>query len=476
MRCRLWKTLRFFSAVAALGAVLTLPAWCAAPDFVVEPYIQLGERSSFGGPARLAVLWHAEDVDVAWSVEFQAEGAPDWRRAAAPGYRRVAAPTIAPHRVYRATLEGLPPGAEVAYRVLRGEKPVFQATTKAPAGPGGHSRVAVFGDCGAGTPEQRAIAHGVSTAQPDYAVVTGDIVYSRGRISEYRPKFYPVYNAATASPEVGAPLLRSTLFVAAPGNHDIATRDLGTYPDGLAYFLYWDQPRNGFDNSTGAAAIGPLSGPQEHQTLFRQAAGDAYPRMANFSFDYGDAHWTILDGNGYVDWSAPELREWLARDLAAAQDRPWRFVAFHQPGFNSSKAHFDDQRTRLIAPLLEEGKVTIAFAGHVHNYQRSHPLYFRPDGAADASSRVSGTWKLDTTYNGRDRTRPDGVIYIVTGAGGARLYNPEQQDDPVTWQAFTDKFISKIHTFTVMDVEAGRLTVRQLSASGEEVDRFEVTR
>jgi hypothetical protein len=336
--------------------------------------------------------------------------------------------------------------------------------------------VAVFGDCGAGTAEQRAIAHGVFTARPDYAVITGDVVYSRGRISEYRAKFYPVYNAAAASPEVGAPLLRSTLFVAAPGNHDIATRDLGTYPDGLAYFLYWDQPRNGFDNRPGPGGIAPLEGPRENRERFRQAAGDAYPRMANFSFDYGDAHWTVLDANGYVDWSAPAPREWIARDLAAARDKPWRFVAFHQPGFNSSKAHFDDQRTRQLAPLFEEGKVAIVFAGHVHNYQRSHPLTFRPDGGPDSSGRVAGTWTLDTAFNGRDRTRPNGVIYVVTGAGGQRLYNPEQQDDPVTWQSFTDKFISKVHSFTIMDVEAERLTVRQLSAAGEELDRFDVTR
>jgi hypothetical protein len=68
-------------------------------------------------------------------------------------------------------------------------------------------------------------------------LITGGIVYARGRISEYREKFWPIYNAEEASPSRGAPLLRSTLFLAAPGNDDIGTRDLDTYPDGLAYFL-----------------------------------------------------------------------------------------------------------------------------------------------------------------------------------------------------------------------------------------------
>ena len=47
------------------------------------------------------------------------------------------------------------------------------------------------------------------------------------------------------SADVGAPLLRSVLFIAAPGNHDIADRDLDKNPDGLAYFYYWTQPLNG---------------------------------------------------------------------------------------------------------------------------------------------------------------------------------------------------------------------------------------
>lgn len=457
--------------------------------FLVEPYLQLGDG---GVPTpnrpeqRLALLWHAEDADADWSVSYRIGESETWT-SDEPTSRRVAVATIAPHRVYRATLSGAP-GATVAYRVARGPRVVFEATTKLPpsTSASGTSRAVVYGDCGSGTPEQRAIAHGVYQARPDYCVITGDIVYSRGRISEYREKFYPVYNAAKPSPEVGAPLLRSTLFVAAPGNHDIATRDLGKYPDGLAYFLYWDQPRNGpdFPNGPGgspdpAAMDTPparLVGPDEARKNFLDAAGPTFPSMANFSFDYGRAHWLVLDANAYVDWSSPKLRDWIARDLSAVQDGKWRFVAFHHPGFNSSKAHFDEQRTRQLAPLFEQCGVSLVFAGHVHNYQRSYPMRFAPKGGPEANGRVAGEWTLDTKYDGLAATRPDGVIYVVTGAGGAKLYNPEQQDDPATWQPFTRKFVSKIHSFTIVDVEDSRLTLRQLSADERELDRFVVTR
>ena len=68
------------------------------------------------------------------------------------------------------------------------------------------------------------------------------------------------------------------------------------------------------------------------------------------------------------------------------------------------------------------------------------------------------------------------MIYLVTGGGGANLYNPEQQDDLASWQPFTHKFISKVHSLTIADVDGPTLTVRQISSTGQELDRFVVTK
>ena len=136
---------------------------------------------------------------------------------------------------------------------------------------------------------------------------------------------------------------------------------------------------------------------------------------------------------------------------------------------------------RLLADLFEKQHVDLVFSGHVHNYQRSYPLRFVAERAADGRAidpegRVEGRWTLDRSFDGRTRTRPDGVIYLVTGAGGARLYNTDQHDDPASWQPFTARFVSNIHSLTVVDVDAPTLTVRQVSAEGDELDRFVVTR
>ena len=164
-----------------------------------------------------------------------------------------------------------------------------------------------------------------------------------------------------------------------------------------------------------------------------------------------------------------------------ARNATWRFVALHQPGFQSARKHADEQNLRVLADLFEAEKVDIVFCGHVHNYQRTWPIHFQPDRQADGKPMrqkelVAGRWLLDKTFDGQSNTRPDGVIYIVTGGGGATLYNPEQQDDPKTWQEFTQKFISKVHSLTVAEVHGPKLLVRQLSLEGAELDRFFITR
>jgi acid phosphatase type 7 len=253
--------------------------------FLVKPYLQLGNVSPGRVTDELVLLWHADLGEAVWAVEYQAGVEAVWRLSPPPASHRSSVPGIAPHRLFRVALTGLVPGKEFAYRVRKGGEIIFAAAARAPKGTDQPYRYVSFGDCGAGTAPQKAVAYQTHLARPDFLIITGDIVYGRGRISEYREKFWPVYNAEVASPLLGAPLLRSTLFVAAPGNHDIATRDLEKYPDGLAYFLYWDQPRNGPLGVQGGPLVPPLIGPVANRQAFVVAAGDTYPRMANFSFN-----------------------------------------------------------------------------------------------------------------------------------------------------------------------------------------------
>ncbi len=350
----------------------------AADPFIEKPYLQLGNMPSLSDKESMLVMWHAADRNDAWAVDYKvADG--KWAKAQVGVAHRVVVAGIEPHRVMEARLTGLKPGEQFSYRVRQSEEVVFQATGRARKAVGQPYRFAVFGDCAQMTDGQRAIANQVVQAKPDFLFITGDIVYSRGKIAEYREKYFPYYNTEET------PLIRSTLLLAAPGNHDTAGADFTRDPDAMAYFYYWSQPTNGF------VAPPPMVGTEEAKKAFLDAAGPTFPKMANFSFDYGNSHWTVLDSNKYNDWTKPEFREWLIKDLKAAQNAGWRFVGFHHPGFNSSKVHFGDQWMRLLAPIFEQYIVDIVFAGHVHNYQRSWPMKFVPDVGQAWGGLATGT-------------------------------------------------------------------------------------
>jgi predicted phosphodiesterase len=393
---------------------------------------------------------------------------------------------IAAFTVYGASFTSLAPGSSFMYKVSENGEVVFHAEAKAPRSPEQPFRFVVSGDMGAGTKDAKQIANEIYKTNPDFVAIAGDLVYEYGLMSEYKTKFWPIYNADKVD-SVGVPLMRSVPFIGAMGNHDSDTRDLDKYHDALAYYLFWSQPLNGPIGEEGGKFVPVLKGSNANKKAFKDAAGSRYPRMANFSFNYGNAHWTIIDSDTYVDWTDSTLRAWVAHDLADSKNISWHFVMYHHPGFTSAREHFEQQQMRLLAPIFEKGNVDIVFSGHVHNYQRSFPMTFVPDkygtllvGGKDNKTIkgrvVNGQWRLDKKFNGKTNTKPAGVIYVVTGAGGQELYNPEQTNDPDSWQKFTDRFVSNIHSFTVVDINGKTLKLRQEDKNGKEVDWFTITK
>jgi hypothetical protein len=453
------------------------------PDFLVKPYLQIGKNPS---PQSLQLLWHAAVSNDVWLVEYKSNGAIEWMKSQNQTSSRIAVTGIDPFIVYTASFTGLAPGSTFMYRVSKNGKVVFDAEAKTLKSKEQSYRVAISGDLAAGTKQAGKIAYGIYNSKPDVFAIAGDIAYSQGLITDYKTKFWPVFNSDNTD-TIGVPLLRSIPTFAAVGNHDAEIRDLDRFPGALAYYLFWDQPLNGPNGKEGGQLVPALKASEANRKAFLDGAGDKYPRMTNFSFDYGNAHWTVLDSDAYVEWSDSTLRDWVTKDLEKGKDATWRFVLFHHPGFNSSRAHYEQQQMRLLAPIFEKGKVDIVFAGHVHNYQRSYPLYFVPDNnlgsqlvsGVDNRKRgkvVNGRWTLDKSYDGKRDTKPNGVIYIVTGAGGQGLYNPEQQKDTDSWQRFTVKFVSTVHSFTIMDVNGNTLILRQVDINGKEVDKMKITK
>jgi hypothetical protein len=117
------------------------------------------------------------------------------------------------------------------------------------------------------------------------------------------------------------------------------------------------------------------------------------------SFDWGALHIVVLDTN-HMD---PGQTAWLVRDLKAARRKHPRaiFAVCHEGPWSSGPHGGSRAMERDLVPLLVAGGVSLLFAGHDHLYERG----------------------IGTVAGHPDLALP----YVVTGGGGAPLYNPTCQ-------------------------------------------------
>jgi acid phosphatase type 7 len=475
MKAKLSRLCVAFLQILTASFVL-IPSACSSGSsgqpFLVSPYVQLGY--GFNGK-NLTVAWLSENQDGRdLKFEFKAGRSPEWKSAPLVKQTINGQPKLS---LYSAEMTDLPLNSPVSYRISKDGQELFQACAQGLPSAGKTSSFSVFGDVGKGTQAQAQVAAQMQKKQPGMILIVGDIVYPNGSLKNYLRNFFPYMNSQGGEPG-GSALMQSTLTVAVVGNHDltsVSASDLDANPDGMAYFTLWKEPLNG-PATRADRNIPQPQGSKERIDDFLKAAGSAYPRMANFSYDWGDCHFLCLDGDKYMDWTDPALRQWVESDLKQAKAR-WKIVAFHQPGFNSDWAHREEQRMRHLSDIFERCGVDICFAGHAHSYQRSYPLRFHEIAppADDREARagyVYGSFKIDKKFDGEKNCKPDGVVYVVTGAGGADLSGGNLEAEPGQWLPFTRAFSSKRHSFTFCRVEPGRLSVEQIGDDGQPVDRF----
>jgi uncharacterized repeat protein (TIGR01451 family) len=314
--------------------------------------------------------------------------------------------------------------------------------------------------------------------KPDLALNTGDNVYSNGAEGSYRDFWFPVWNSDMDSNETGAPFIRSIPYYIVVGNHDMGATGVnanmlgsdsaGRFSgntdggDALAYFNNYYFPLNGPtgvdtqftwngdtvtpDGMTFSFKGKSYTSPTAIAAYRASTAVDAgkgatqqIDHMHNFSFDSGSAHFVFLDANphlfgGQLDNTAlyakaPQgfsaypsvLRDWLINDLDSST-QPWKIVVFHQPAFSSGNATVRNSQMRAVAKFLEDHGVNMVFNGHEHNYQRTYPLRALNAAAAPVTTG-SPAVGIDTAFDGINQTVPDGVLYLVEGAGGNRDFD-----------------------------------------------------
>ena len=351
--------------------------------------------------------------DVLWATErstrdtltYWIEGIADTIRIADP----------VPVDRHRARLRGLSPDAAVGYRVRAGGVATgVEVFRTAPVrGAPDSLDVLIWGDSGWGSEAQVDLARQMERLHDvALALHTGDIAYEDGSEVAFTQRYFRVYRRFLARVPV----------YPVPGNHDVRTD--GGRPMDEAFVL------------PGAA----------------ETAGRRY-----YSFDWGQAHFIALDSNeeGGV---RSDLRvrgrqyRWLVCDLSVAAADPrtrWIVVYLHHPPYSAGtglSGHGSDRTLRdVLAPVFDRYEVDLVFSGHDHIYERSHPIRA---GAVD--------------------TAGPGVVYVVTGGGGA------SQHWRGAGRAWHTAVSARAYEFVLLRIAPDRMAAEVVDRNGVRLDAFSV--
>jgi len=124
------------------------------------------------------------------------------------------------------------------------------------------------------------------------------------------------------------------------------------------------------------------------EELFRKYAGHA----PHYSFDYGDAHFTVLDNSRSDQFSAAELR-FAEEDLEQHADMPLKFIVSHRPSW-IVQAIIGDANFPLQQMAKKYG-VQYVIAGHLHEMLHAQVEGIDYVSMVSAGGHLRGTLKYE---------------------------------------------------------------------------------
>lgn len=174
------------------------------------------------------------------------------------------------------------------------------------------------------------------------------------------------------------------------------------------------------------------------------ANGPAGLQQVFYSFDYGDAHFVVLDSGNNTN---EKVKQWLREDLEKT-NKKWKFAVFHMPAYPATYDYKEiDQSIRANwVPVLEQNRVDMVFVGHQHQYMRTHPVY-------------QGTVQAGPAY---------GVVYVM-GNAGSKTYAG----------GGTFPYIAVQQTgsnYQVIDIKGDVLTLTSKQTNGELIESYTINK
>ena len=165
------------------------------------------------------------------------------------------------------------------------------------------------------------------------------------------------------------------------------------------------------------------------------------PQGTTASFDYGNAHFIILN----TESDLQTQRAWLEEELSKT-NKKWKIVAMHRSPYGAMGIN----DTVIFAPIFDKYHVDLVIHGHDHLYLRSAPL-----------------------YNGKKTS--GGTVYLESGSSGSK------QENGIVKQSYDEVCISpKAPTYSKITVSDNAISVKAecIDDTGKLkcIDKFDISK
>ena len=144
-----------------------------------------------------------------------------------------------------------------------------------------------------------------------------------------------------------------------------------------------------------------------------------------YSFDWGDAHFAVLNSNDMYPMSAAQIN-WLKNDMNASNAQ-WKIVLMHRALYSAGK-NINKPDTvimrNLLLPVIDELGIDVVFAGHDHMYMRTESV---------KGEKVQDVQTVTEIWNGESTTfavNPDGTTHILPSTAGTKRYGVNEEAMP----------------------------------------------
>jgi hypothetical protein len=313
-------------------------------------------------------------------------------------------------------------------------------------------RVWATGDFGVNTVNQRNTRDAMETwcknKRPDFWVWMGDNVYDTGQEAEYTTKVFDQY------PDQ----MKSIPIYPCLGNHDYGNTGY----------------QSAFALGTGAPYFNIFSTPAQGESGGVPSNSKKY-----YSFDYGNAHFVVIDSYGSPNAPGSPMYNWLKEDLDSNK-LPFTVALFHHPPYsmgthNSDNSQEDiDMRVRIV-PLLESRNVDLVLNGHSHVYERSMLL----NGHYGLENTLTSAMKIDSGFGDAQAYTKSvvpaskGTVYAVCGVSGQGGVVTVQPSWP---HAAMIRNYNSLYGSMILDFDHDTLDVRFLTSTNSVKDSFMIVK